>query len=136
MADTFTTRERSKIMARVRSRNTKPEKIVRQIVFGLGYRYRLHCKDIPGRPDLVFRKKKKAIFVHGCFWHGHDCRAGLNRPTSNKSYWDEKLRKNIARDKANSENLLGQGWKVLVIWECELGNIEKLRENVASFLNE
>jgi len=129
---TETSAERSAIMARVKSRDTKPEMIVRRLAFRLGYRYRLHDNRLPGKPDLVFPGRRKVIFVHGCYWHGHDCRAGRNRPASNTGYWNEKLARNCKRDKENQRLLAQNGWDCLILWECELkasGEIERwLRE--------
>src|SRR5258708_2127618 len=97
--DTFTTRKRSEIMSRIRAKDTKPEMAVRSLVHRMGFRYRLHCRELPGNPDLVFPSRRKIIFVHGCFWHGHRCRSGQNRPASNTTYWVTKLNRNEARDK-------------------------------------
>ena len=132
--DNLTRKERSATMARVRSRNTKPELTVRRLIRGLGYRYRLHQAGLPGKPDVVFSKARKAIFVHGCFWHGHSCPAGTNRPRSNLSYWRPKLSRNRQRDSANLSALRKLGWKTLVIWECQIGNSEGLRSRIGRFL--
>jgi DNA mismatch endonuclease, patch repair protein len=132
--DTVSPEQRSAIMSRVRSRDTKPEMLVRKLVHGLGYRYRLHCKDLPGNPDIVFRPRRKVIFVHGCFWHGHDCRAGRNKPSSNTDYWGSKLDRNKERDRANQKELVKQGWDILVVWECETRDMEYLERTVVSFL--
>jgi DNA mismatch endonuclease, patch repair protein len=121
-------------MARVRSRDTKPELAVRQIVRGMGYRYRLYRSNVPGKPDLTFPLRRKAIFVHGCFWHGHHCSAGMNRPRSNLFYWGPKLLRNQQRDRSNSALLRRLGWKVLVIWECQLGNLKRVRSRIERFL--
>jgi len=126
---------RSQIMAKVRSKDTKPEMVVRRLIYSLGYRYRLHRKDLPGKPDLVFYQRKKVIFIHGCFWHEHNCRAGLKKPKSNQDYWIPKLRRNVQRDKENRDLLVKLGWKVLIIWECELKNKESLTETIKSFFN-
>jgi DNA mismatch endonuclease, patch repair protein len=125
---------RSGIMSRVRSKDTKPELIVRQIVYALGCRYRLHVKGIPGNPDLVFRSRKKVILVHGCFWHGHSCARG-KRPSSNMEFWEEKLSKNEDRDKRIVAKLLGLGWGVLTVWECETRNADDLTARLRKFLN-
>lgn len=121
-------------MARVRSLNTGPELVVRRLVHGSGYRYRLYGSDLPGKPDLVFPGRKKAIFVHGCFWHGHSCRAGTNRPRTNRSYWRRKLERNRARDTAARSALRKIGWETMVIWECQLGTPERLRSRIERFL--
>lgn len=111
---------RSRIMRAVRSRDTKPEMTVRRLVHSMGYRHRLHRKDLPGKPDLAFISRRKAIFVHGCFWHGHDCPRGSREPKTNRDYWIPKIAKTRKRDKATMERLRKMGWKVLVIWECEI----------------
>lgn len=134
--DIFSKEKRSHIMRQVRSKNTTPELIVRSIAHRLGYRFRLHKIDLPGKPDLVFSKYKKVIFVHGCFWHGHNCRAGENTPKSNKSYWKEKLQRNRQRDAENIQQLKVLGWETLVIWECETKNAEKLKAIINCFLDQ
>lgn len=122
MADTLTTKERSARMSLIRSRNTGPEWQVRRLVHGLGYRYRLHGADLPGRPDLVFSKRRCVIFVHGCFWHQHPSRrCKLARmPKSRLEFWKPKLERNAERDRENLAALEAAGWRSLVIWECEL----------------
>ena len=105
MTDVFTKEQRSAVMRRVRGKDTGPEMVVRRLLTALGYRYRLHRADLPGRPDIVFPGRRKAIFVHGCFWHGHDCRAGRNRPASNTSYWSVKLARTMARDERHCREL-------------------------------
>lgn len=111
--------QRSSIMRAVKSKDTKPEMVVRRLVHGLGYRYRLHVDILPGKPDLVFTKRRKVIFVHGCFWHGHDCRRGARRPTTNGEYWKAKISRNIQRDAENYCILRQKGWEVIIVWECE-----------------
>ena len=118
-------------MARVRTKNTPPELIVRRMVHGMGYRYGLHRKDLPGKPDLVLSRLHKIIFVHGCFWHLHSCR---RLPKSNLSYWEPKLNANVARDRRNIRKLKRAGWDVLVVWECWTKRPEFLKEKVAGFL--
>lgn len=115
--DTFTAAERSAIMRAVHSENTTPELIIRRLVRALGLRYRLHAKDLAGRPDLVFPRLKKAIFVNGCFWHGHNCSAA-HLPKTNVEYWIQKQSRNARRDKRNVRSLRAAGWSVLVVWEC------------------
>ena len=132
--DNLTRAQRSATMARVRSRDTKPELAVRRLVHGMGYRYRLYRSNLPGKPDLTFPRRRKAIFVHGCFWHGHDCTAGTNRPRSKLLYWRPKLLRNRQRDRANLAALRRLGWKVFVIWECQLGNLERVRSRIERFL--
>ena len=120
-------------MASVGQKNTTPEMTVRRLVHGLGYRYGLHRRDLPGRPDLVFRSRRKVIYVHGCFWHGHDCRKG-RLPSSNVDYWTEKLSRNRERDAKNVGDLEDLGWKVCVVWECETKDLERLGRRLAGFL--
>lgn len=132
--DKLTRAERSKHMALIRSKNTKPELLVKEVVRSCRYRFRLHASTFPGKPDFVFPSRSKAIFVHGCFWHGHTCRRGRNRPSSNQVYWRSKLLKNSQRDVANHAALRRLGWKVLVIWECQLGNLERVRSQIERFL--
>jgi len=128
MADKWTKEKRSEVMGKIRSKNTKPEVLLRKALFAKGYRYRIHNKLLPGKPDIVLPKFKTAIFVHGCFWHFHaDCREG-RIPSTNSLYWKNKLSKNVERDLKHQEALMQQGWNVLVIWECE---IEK---NIATVL--
>jgi DNA mismatch endonuclease, patch repair protein len=121
-------------MRAIRSKGMKPEMLVRRLVRSLGFGYRLHRKDLPGKPDLAFIGRKKAIFVHGCFWHQHpDCREG-RLPGSNLDYWRPKLERNVQRDAQNLSDLERRGWRTLVIWECQTKDADQLRENVASFL--
>lgn len=126
--------DRSRIMRAVKSRDTAPEMLVRRIVHGLGYRYRLHRKDLPGKPDLVFPARCKVIFVHGCFWHGHDCKRGARTPKTNRDYWQAKIARNRERDVEHWEKLKETGWNVLVIWECEIRDREKLTKQLRNFL--
>ena len=134
MADVFSPAQRSWIMSRVKGENTKPEIIVRSLVHALGFRFRLHRKDLPGKPDLVLPRHKKVIFVHGCFWHGHaDC-SRSKRPSSNEEFWREKLDKNIERDKATVNALKELGWDVLTVWTCEVNDTNKLKTKLLSFL--
>jgi DNA mismatch endonuclease (patch repair protein) len=126
--------ERYKRMSSVKSKGSKPEMIVRRMIHALGYRYRLHVKELPGSPDLVFRGKKKAVFIHGCFWHRHDCKSGSRIPPSNKEYWLPKLALNQERDRKVVDSLLKLGWSVLVIWECETKDADSLRKRITTFL--
>lgn len=121
-------------MARIRKVDTKPEILVRQVAHGLGYRFRLHRRDLPGTPDLVFPGRHKVILVHGCFWHQHDCKLGRRRPSSHKEYWEPKLDRNIARDRVSRSALMRLGWGVMVIWECEIGDVPALAGRVRAFL--
>lgn len=134
MPERLTPDERSRLMSRVKTRNTKPERSVRKLLSALGYRYRLHSKLLPGKPDIVFNRLKKAIFVHGCFWHGHQgCPRG-KRPSSRQDFWYPKLDKNAERDAATLSELESRGWSTLVIWECEVRNTEALQEKLSQFL--
>lgn len=115
-----TTEQRSRIMRTVKSKDTGPEMLVRRTLHSLGYRYLTHAAGLPGRPDVVFPRRRKAIFVHGCFWHGHHCARGSRMPKQNFDYWYEKKARNVARDERVLKNLAEEGWTSLVIWECEL----------------
>jgi DNA mismatch endonuclease (patch repair protein) len=124
-------------MKAIKSKNTKPEMVVRRLVHKLGYRYRLHRPDLPGKPDLVFALKKKVIFVHGCFWHAHSATRCTNgrRPKTNAEYWTRKLNRTVERDLSNISSLKRRGWKVLVIWECKLTKEAQLAERLRGFLD-
>lgn len=122
MIDRISVERRSWLMSRVKSQNTIPEMIVRSTLHALDYRYTLHQKKLPGSPDLVFPRKKKIIFVHGCYWHGHYCRQGRAQSKSNVEFWSDKIVRNIERDVRNVETLEAAGWKILVLWECEIKN--------------
>lgn len=106
-------------MRAVKSKDTAPELIVRKLAYGLGHRYRLHRKELPGKPDLVFVGKRKVVFVNGCFWHGHDCKRGARPPKSNFTYWKAKIARNVERDRSNLAALRSCGWEVLTVWECQ-----------------
>jgi DNA mismatch endonuclease (patch repair protein) len=121
-------------MARIRKTDTRPEMIVRQLIHHMGYRYRLHRRDLPGTPDLVFRSLKKIVLVHGCFWHQHECSLGRKQPMHRKEYWLPKLMRNQQRDVVNEAALRRLGFRVLVIWECETRDHAALEERLASFL--
>jgi DNA mismatch endonuclease (patch repair protein) len=125
---------RSRIMASVPSQNTKPEMRVRSAAHRLGFRFRLHRKDLPGSPDLVFPSRRIALFVHGCFWHGHDCRRGCRIPATNAEYWEGKIRRNRERDARVQGELAAMGWRPLVIWECQTKPAE-LPETLRALLN-
>ena len=127
---------RSERMARIRGRDTKPELVVRRMLHAMGYRYRLHARDLPGKPDIVFRGRKLAVFVHGCFWHRHpDPACPLARlPKSRLDFWVPKLEANRARDFANTERLEAAGWQVLLVWECELRDREQLGNTLRRFM--
>jgi DNA mismatch endonuclease (patch repair protein) len=132
----LTKSERSALMSRVRSKDTKPELLVRSMIHRMGFRYRLHSTNLAGRPDLVFAGRKKIVFVHGCFWHGHNCRAGRNRPASRITYWNAKLERNMRRDRSNSARLRRQGWSVLAVWECQVRENDHLARRLKSFLED
>ena len=134
MTDIFTPEKRSWIMGRVKGKDTKPELLVRSIVHQMGFRFRLHRRDLPGAPDLVLPKHRKVIFVHGCFWHGHKGCRRSTRPTSNKAFWRKKLDSNIKRDRSNIRNLKKNGWKPLIVWGCEVQNMGKLFRKLSKFL--
>ena len=135
MADVLTPEQRRRNMAAIKGKNTRPEMVVRRLVHSLGYRYRLHRKDLPGKPDLVFTSRRKIIEVNGCYWHMHDCRYGRVTPKANAEFWQNKRLSNVMRDKRNGEELLKQGWRVFVVWECEIKDVEKLRERIVQFLD-
>jgi DNA mismatch endonuclease (patch repair protein) len=129
-----TPEERSRIMRAVKGSDTGPEMTVRRLVHGMGYRFRLHRKDLPGKPDLVFPKLHKVVFVNGCFWHGHDCARGARAPKANAEYWRTKITRNGIRDAANIAALQAKGWRSAVIWECELNKPARVRVRLARFL--
>lgn len=126
--------KRSHIMRSVKGKNSQPEMTVRRLIHGMGYRYRLHRKDLPGMPDLVFGPRKKVIFVHGCFWHGHSCKRGNRQPKTNAEYWKNKISRNVQRDADSIEQLGKTGWDCLVIWECEIKDIDTTANNIKHFL--
>lgn len=134
--DTLTKEQRSERMSRVRGKDTAAELVVRRLVFGLGYRYRLHAGDLPGVPDLVFRSRRKVIFVHGCFWHRHrSSRCRLARvPKTRLDFWLSKLEGNRLRDIRNLRALRHSGWQVLVVWECQLRDLLAVRHRVEMFM--
>lgn len=134
--DTLSPAERSERMGRVKSRDTKPELKVRKLVYALGYRYRLHGRGLPGKPDLVFNSRRKIIFVHGCFWHRHRGCARCRMPKSRLEFWAPKLEENSKRDKRNQRLLRRAGWQLLIVWECELERLDALESKLISFLEE
>lgn len=134
--DKLTPEDRSANMRAVRSKDTKPELAVRKTLRKAGLTgYRLHRKELPGRPDIAFIGRKKAIFVHGCFWHGHECREGRRRPQSRQDYWLPKIAGNQSRDARHRAQLTAEGWDVLVVWDCETAN-DDLTDRLSAFLNE
>jgi DNA mismatch endonuclease (patch repair protein) len=134
MADTFSKEKRSWIMSRIRGRDTKPEKAIRSQLHRLGYRFRLHRNDLPGRPDIVLPKYRTVLFVHGCFWHQHNECKRATVPKSNEQYWIPKLKRNVSRFQQAKVALKDAGWKVVVIWECETKDLFKLEEYIDSVL--
>ena len=132
--DILTTEQRSALMSRIRGVDTKPELIVRRALHARGYRYRLHGRALPGRPDLVFRKRRAVVFVHGCFWHRHDGCAKSRLPKSRAEYWRAKFESNVERDQRNERSLAGDGWRVFVAWECEVEKDETLIQRLMAFL--
>lgn len=125
--DNLSQPDRSRRMAMIRSKHSKPELAVRKLIHSLGFRYRLHGDDLPGKPDLVFRSRRKVIFVHGCFWHRHSKACPLTRmPKSKLEFWGPKLEENRRRDRRNMSKLAAAGWRSLIIWECQLGDLDTL----------
>lgn len=125
---------RRRTMQAVKSKDTAPEMAVRRLVHGMSYRFRLHRKDLPGKPDLVFPRLHKVLFVHGCFWHGHDCARGARVPVQNRAYWTQKIARNKVRDQAACTALRALGWKVTVLWECEIRDQQRVARQVRKFL--
>ena len=121
-ADHLSPEERSELMSRINSKETDPEQLTRSLLHRAGYRFRKNVSDLPGTPDVVLPKYDTVIFVHGCFWHRHDCRKGRSMPSTNREFWEEKFDRNIKRDKENKKNLQQLGWQVLIVWECELND--------------
>lgn len=134
MPDVLTPEQRHKNMSAIKGKNTKPEMVIRSLVHKMGYRYRLHRKDLPGKPDMVFPKRKKVIFVHGCFWHIHSCQYGQVKPKTNADFWEQKRQSNVTRDIQNLEKLEQLGWQVFTIWECEVKDTDLLRKKITEFL--
>jgi DNA mismatch endonuclease (patch repair protein) len=134
MTDVLTPKQRRFNMSRIRNKNTRPELIVRSLIHAMGYRYRLHVPNLPGKPDLVFPRHRKIIFVHGCFWHMHSCRYGRVVPQTRPDFWQNKRMGNVRRDRKIRAALGRDGWQVLVVWECWTRDIEKLQRRLAAFL--
>lgn len=131
MVDFLSPSERSERMSRIRSSNTSPELALRRALHALGFRFRLHRKDLPGKPDIVLPRYKTVVFVHGCFWHRHAGCKVASTPKTNTAFWEQKFERNTARDERNAALLQALGWKVLVVWECELGSLRKAQEAAA-----
>jgi DNA mismatch endonuclease (patch repair protein) len=132
--DSITKSERSLLMSRIRSKDTLPELVVRSILHRCGYRFRLHRRDLPGRPDIVLPRHRKVILIHGCFWHGHTCRLA-SKPKSNEAYWSLKIQTNRERDSRNLEALVSQGWRVFELWECEIRKLHGLKQRLQHFVD-
>jgi len=136
VADTFTPSQRRKCMAAIRGKDTTPELIVRSIAHRLGFRFRLHAADLPGKPDLVFRSRHAVVFVHGCYWHMHNCKRGRSTPSTNAVFWRAKRNRNQTRDRLTRMALRRLGWRVLTVWECQLrpSRIDATRDRIERFL--
>lgn len=134
MTDRLDPERRRRLMQQIKSKDTRPEKVVRSVLHRMGYRFRLHRKDLPGTPDIVFPSRRLAMFVHGCFWHGHGCRIG-QLPKSRLDYWQPKIEANRARDQRKEAALATEGWRIAIIWQCELGNIEALETRLRQLLD-
>lgn len=134
MTDVLTPEQRRRNMSSIKGRNTKPEMLVRSMIHRMGYRYRLHRSDLPGKPDLVFPGRRKIVLVHGCFWHMHNCRYGNVVPKTNAEFWQKKRSGNVERDKVVLEQLEHLGWKVFTVWECWTRDKELLQQRVTEFL--
>ena len=134
MVDTLSPAARSALMSRIRNKDSKPEMAVRKLLHGIGYRYRLHRSDLPGTPDLVFPGRSSVIFVHGCFWHLHDGCKHARMPKSRLAYWVPKLEGNRRRDRRNARALRARGWRVMVIWECQVADLDRIERRARRFL--
>jgi DNA mismatch endonuclease (patch repair protein) len=135
MTDVFDPAKRSAVMARIKSRDTRPELLLRRLLTGLGARYRLHRKDLPGSPDVAMPGRRLAIFVHGCFWHGHDCARGARVPKANRDYWLAKVARNKSpATPATVADLAAAGWRVETVWECQMKDRAALRERLAPLM--
>lgn len=134
MTDVHSREVRSHNMSRIKGRDTQPEMRVRRLLHGMGFRYRLHVSGLPGKPDLVFPRARAVLFVHGCFWHMHRCKYGKPAPATNKTFWAEKRRSNVDRDKRNRRLLKKDGWKVFEVWECHTRRDEELRRKLSALI--
>lgn len=121
-------------MSRIRARDTQPEIIVRRLLHAAGYRFRLHRRDLPGKPDLVFAGRRKVVLVHGCFWHRHNCQFGRVKPRTNAAFWEAKRNRNVERDRLVGEELRAGGWQIYIVWECEIKALEPLMRRLRRFL--
>jgi DNA mismatch endonuclease (patch repair protein) len=135
MTDVLTPEQRHRCMSAIKGRNTKPEMIMRRMVHAMGYRYRLHVRRLPGQPDLVFPKRKKVIFIHGCFWHRHICKQGRPLPATRAEFWQKKLNENKQRDRRIQKELRALGWDVLVVWECWVNKPDMMQSRIRHFLD-
>ena len=135
MTDVFSASKRSAIMQAIHGKDSRPEMAVRRLAHSLGYRYRLHVSELPGKPDLVFPFRRKIIQVNGCFWHRHSCRKGLSLPRTREKFWRKKLDRNKVRDATNQRHLRRLGWQVLVIWECQLSHADSITRKIVRFLD-
>ena len=133
--DIMSKQERSQRMSLIRSQNTTPELVVRSLIHRLGFRFRLHRRDLPGNPDVVFPSRRCVVFIDGCFWHGHECSIG-HIPYSNSEYWQEKIARTKLRDSKNRQLLRKKGWRALIVWECEIKNTEELTKRLRRFLED
>ncbi|MGH6986907.1 MAG: very short patch repair endonuclease [Caulobacteraceae bacterium] len=136
MSDPFAPADRSAVMRAVKGRDTSPERALRRRLWARGGRYRLHVAGLPGKPDIVFHRRRLAIFVNGCFWHGHDCKRGARVPKANRAYWIGKIAANRARDEANQAALIAQGWRLEVVWECEMKDRAGIEARIDSWLGQ
>jgi len=135
VADSLTPEQRRRSMASVKGENTQPEKTVRSLLHQLGYRFRLHCRDLPGKPDIVFRSRRKVVFVHGCFWHMHRCRRGRIAPITNAEFWHVKRHGTLERDRRTRKALNSAGWESFIVWECTLKDLDLVRRKLDHFLS-
>lgn len=134
MTDRLTPEKRSWNMSRIRSKNTKPEKIIRSLLHKMGYRFRIHRRDLPGKPDIVLPKYRTVVFMHGCFWHRHESCKAATTPKTNTAFWEEKFRRNVERDERHQDALNALGWKVIVVWQCELKDRAEIGRRLQSEL--
>lgn len=134
MVDVLTPEQRHLVMSRIRSKDTKPEMVVRRLLYAQGYRYRLHAKDLPGKPDIVFRGRHKVVSVNGCYWHSHSCAGGRHRPQTNADFWEAKRQRTLDRDAQAMAALEMDGWSVATVWECELRESEPLLRVLHAFM--